>query len=100
MENAKEGEGWEDYDLKPTNYFYPERDFLGGKIASEKTKDKLFDEFEGRIPLHREVCDTLLQQLEEDSKFLCDHKVIDYSLFVLRRRHLNDRESSASQLAG
>jgi hypothetical protein len=96
MENAKEGEGWEDYDLKPTNYFYPERDFLGGKIASEKTKDKLFDEFEGRIPLHREVCDTLLQQLEEDSKFLCYHKVIDYSLFVLRRRHHDDRESIVS----
>jgi Phosphatidylinositol-4-phosphate 5-Kinase len=91
MENAKVGDGWEDYDLKPTNYFYPERDFLGGKITSEKTKDKLFDEFEGRIRLHRAEYEVLVQQLDEDSQFLCEHKAIDYSLFVLRRRYKQGR---------
>jgi hypothetical protein len=92
MENVKEGEGWEDYDLKPTNYFYPERDFLGGKMTSEKTKDKLFNEFEGRIRLRRAGYDALVQQLEEDSEFLCDLKGIDYSLFVLGRRHTPNKE--------
>jgi len=87
MVNSKVGEGSEDYDLKPTNFFFPERDFLGGKLTSEKTKQKLHDEFEGEIVLEQEAYNTLLKQLEEDSAFLCDMKAIDYSLFVIRRKY-------------
>jgi len=87
MVNSKLGDGWEDYDLKPTNYFFPERDFLGGKLASEKTKEQLHDEFHGEIQLDKEVYELLCKQLDEDSKFLCDMEAIDYSLFVIRRKH-------------
>jgi len=87
MVNSKVGEGWEDYDLKPTNYFFPERDFLGGKLTSEKTKEQLLDEFHGEIQLDKGVYELLCKQLDEDSKFLCHMEAIDYSLFVIRRKH-------------
>jgi|SRR5579862_3606186 len=87
MENSRDGDGWEDYDLKPTNYFYPERDFLGGKLTSQEHKEQLHDIFEGHIELHDREYKALMKTLEEDSKFLCDMEAIDYSLFVIRRRH-------------
>jgi Phosphatidylinositol-4-phosphate 5-Kinase len=86
MVNEKTGDEWETFDLKPTNYFFPERDFLGGMLTSEKTKEKLHDEFQGEIGLKRKDYDELLSQLEEDSKFLEEMEAIDYSLFVLRRK--------------
>lgn len=86
MVNSAQGEGWEEYDLKPTSYFYPERDFLGGRWTSEKTKEMLHDEFPGEIKLTREVYDRVMSQLEKDSVFLCSMEAIDYSLFLLRRK--------------
>ena len=87
MENSREGEGWEDYDLKPTNYFYPERDFLGGKLTSQEHKERLHDIFEGHIDLHAKEYEKLMKSLEEDAQFLSDMEAIDYSLFVIRRKH-------------
>lgn len=85
MVNSTSNE-WEDYDLKPTAYFYPERDFLGGRLTSQKTKEKLHDEFPGEITLTREIYDRVLRQLDKDTAFLCDMNVVDYSCFVVQRR--------------
>jgi hypothetical protein len=96
MENiqrdSSEGD-WEDYDLKPSDYFFPERDFMGGVLSTEETKEKLHDEFDGTIPLSKGTYDRLVRQLEEDSRFLCQMDVVDYSLFMLRRKHKNGIKS-------
>jgi hypothetical protein len=78
---------WEDYDLKPDEYFFPERDFMGGLLASEETKDKLHDTFEGTVPFTRRTYESIVRQLEEDSGFLCRMEVVDYSLFMIRRKY-------------
>jgi hypothetical protein len=59
MENTKFGEQddkrkdieWQTWDLKPMSYFYPERDVAGGALTSEETKDKLADDFSGKLVL-------------------------------------------------
>jgi len=93
MENIQNEDGeWEDFDLKPSDYFFPERDFMGGALATKETKDKLHDEFEGSVPLESKTYKTLIRQLEDDSRFLCGMDVVDYSLFMIRRK-LKDRIS-------
>lgn len=88
MENVQsEGDGWENYDLKPSNYFFPERDFMGGVLATEETKEKLYDEFDDTIPFTKEVYERLVGQLDEDSRFLCEMDIVDYSLFMIRWKH-------------
>ena len=82
-----EEEDWEDYDLKPSEYFFPERDFMGGLLASEETKEKLHDGFEGQVPFTRITFESIVRQLEEDSEFLCQMEVVDYSLFMIRRKY-------------
>jgi Phosphatidylinositol-4-phosphate 5-Kinase len=84
--NSARGEVWEEYDLKPTLYFYPERDFLGGWWTSKKTKDMLHDEFPGEIKLKPDAYSRVVSQLEKDSRFLCSMEAIDYSLFMLSRK--------------
>lgn len=36
---------WEMYDLKPVDYFYPERDLVRDPLLNEKTMEKLGDRF-------------------------------------------------------
>jgi hypothetical protein len=86
-EAKKQGEAdWESWDLKPTSYFYPERDIAGGALASEATKDHLADEFRDKIIIHREQAEEFLSSLEADSKLLSEHNAVDYSLFLVRMR--------------
>lgn len=75
---------WEDWDLKPTSYFYPERDVADGALTSEATKSQLHDEFHDKIILSRSQADELFSALEEDTKLLADHNAVDYSLFLVR----------------
>jgi hypothetical protein len=81
----KEGKpNWQHWDLKPTSYFYPERDIAGGMLAGEETLDRLPDEFDGKILLTREHADDLFANLEEDTRLLAQHNATDYSLFLVR----------------
>lgn len=75
---------WEDWDLKPTSYFYPERDIAEGALTSEATKSQLADEFHDKIILTQEQADSFFASLEDDTKLLAKHNAVDYSLFLVR----------------
>ncbi|KAF2839825.1 SAICAR synthase-like protein [Patellaria atrata CBS 101060] len=79
----REGE-WETYDLKPIDYFYPERDLAGGHLASDAVKDKLVDKFEDKVRLTRDEKAKLVARLEKDTEVLAKRNVTDYSLFLVR----------------
>lgn len=84
-DEAEEGSAkWETYDLKPTSYFFPERDIAGGRLTSEATKERLADRFEDKIVLSKEDAQQLMEQLEKDTKVLEDANAVDYSLFLVR----------------
>lgn len=75
---------WETWDLKPTSYFYPERDIADGRLTSEATKDQLSDEFDGKIILSQENADEFRRILEADTRLLTHYNAVDYSLFLVR----------------
>lgn len=86
MENLLYGkkDTWEDYDLKPMSYFYPERDVADGALSSEATKSKLADDFNEKIVLKLDEVEDLIAHLEKDTKFLSDNNAVDYSLMLVR----------------
>jgi hypothetical protein len=75
---------WETYDLKPNDYFYPERDTLGGRLAPESVKERLIDEFPDKIRVTIDEKEELIDQLLRDTKILQDANAVDYSLFLVR----------------
>jgi hypothetical protein len=75
---------WEHWDLKPTSYFYPERDIADGALTSEATKQQLADEFHDKIRLSRDAAVDFLDTLEQDTRLLADYNATDYSLFLVR----------------
>lgn len=75
---------WETYDLKPNDYFYPERDVAGGRLAPESVKERLIDEFPDKIRVTSDEKEELVAQLLRDTKFLQDANAVDYSLFLIR----------------
>ncbi|KAF2273342.1 uncharacterized protein EI97DRAFT_436204 [Westerdykella ornata] len=77
-------ERWETYDLKPDDYFYPERDIAGGKLAPESVKERLTDTFPDRVRVTQDQKEELVEQLLRDTKVLQDANVVDYSLFLVR----------------
>ena len=79
-----QGDKWETYDLKPTSFFYPERDILEGALTSQATKDKLVDDFDDKIRITEAQFNDLLSVLEADTAFLEKHNAVDYSLFLVR----------------
>jgi hypothetical protein len=81
---ASGGGKWESWDLKPTSYFFPERDIAGGNLTSEATKSKLADHFDDKLVLKREDFDQFTQQLEKDTILLAENLAVDYSLFLIR----------------
>ncbi|KAK4160419.1 hypothetical protein QBC43DRAFT_219921 [Cladorrhinum sp. PSN259] len=84
-EAKKRGEAdWEDWDLKPTSYFYPERDIADGALTSEATLSQLADEFHDKIILSQQQADEFFSALEEDTKLLEEYNAVDYSLFLVR----------------
>ncbi|KAK6865427.1 hypothetical protein PG995_001955 [Apiospora arundinis] len=104
--NGQDGEGeqpkkkWESWDLKPTSYFFPERDIAGGKLTSEATKSKLADEFEGKLYLTLDQAEDFKAQLQKDTKFLADRNAVDYSLFLVRISVDTDGDNADGQEAG
>jgi len=85
-EAGEDGEAtWETYDLKPADFFFPERDLAGGMLAPESVKDKLLDEFEEKVRVGSAAQrDGLLSVLERDTLLLQEHNAVDYSLFLVR----------------
>ncbi|ORY60854.1 phosphatidylinositol-4-phosphate 5-kinase-domain-containing protein [Pseudomassariella vexata] len=75
---------WESWDLKPTSYFYPERDVVGGALASEATKSRLADKFDDKVYLSLNDAEDFKAQLEKDTKLLANCNAVDYSLFLVR----------------
>ncbi|KAI0409278.1 SAICAR synthase-like protein [Xylaria palmicola] len=78
------GRKWESWDLKPMSFFYPERDIAGGALATEATKSKLADEFDGKIRLTAEHAARFRALLEQDTQLLAENNAVDYSLFLVR----------------
>ena len=78
------GDAWETYDLKPIDYFYPERDVAEGKLVSEATKDRLVDRFEDKLRITRTQLADLKSVLESDTALLASTNTVDYSLFLVR----------------
>ncbi|KAL2181177.1 phosphatidylinositol-4-phosphate 5-kinase-domain-containing protein [Thermothelomyces heterothallicus CBS 202.75] len=86
-EAKRKGEAdWENWDLKPASYFYPERDIAGGALTSEATKKQLADEFHDKIVLRREQAEDFFSSLEQDTRLLAEHNAVDYSLFLVRMK--------------
>ncbi|KAI9926397.1 hypothetical protein MW887_004161 [Aspergillus wentii] len=77
-------EQWETFDLKPVDYFYPERDLVPEPLVSEETIHRLGDRFEDKIRLRRADYEDLKRTLEIDTKFLQSANTVDYSLFLVR----------------
>ncbi|KAL9078982.1 MAG: hypothetical protein Q9157_002125 [Trypethelium eluteriae] len=75
---------WESYDLKPTSYFYPERDLMDGKLAPDSVKSRLADKFEDKIRVTGDEARDLQRQLQIDTQQLADTNAVDYSLFLVR----------------
>lgn len=93
---------WEHWDLKPTSYFYPERDIAEGRLTSEATKSQLADEFHDKIILTKEQAEEFWRNLEEDTRMLAHYNAVDYSLFLVRiqtdgpAQQVSDPSSSSS----
>jgi hypothetical protein len=75
---------WETYDLKPNDYFYPERDIAGGRLAPVSVKERLIDEFPDKVRVTMDEKEELVEQLLRDTKILQDANAVDYSLFLVR----------------
>jgi hypothetical protein len=97
-EAKKNGEAeWEDWDLKPTSYFYPERDIAGGALTSEATKSQLADEFHDKVILSRKQAEDFFSSLEADTRLLAEHNAVDYSLFLVRMQPPPQTGTSVAQ---
>lgn len=83
---------WETYDLKPNDYFFPERDVAGGRLAPQSVKERLIDEFNDKVRVTIDEKEELVAQLTRDTKLLQENNAVDYSLFLVR--YPADLESS------
>ena len=77
-------QNWETYDLKPIDYFYPERDLVPEPLVSQDTLSKLADTFNEKLHLWRKDYETFWHSLESDTKFLQHANAVDYSLLLVR----------------
>lgn len=87
MENLLEGEQeWETFDLKPQDYFFPERDIADGQLASDEVIENLTDRVphEIKVPGNHKL--KLMEALMKDTELLAKHDAVDYSLFLVRTK--------------
>lgn len=82
--NERDQALWETYDLKPNDYFYPERDIAGGRLAPQSVKERLIDEFPDKVRVTIDEKEDLVAQIARDTKILQDSNAVDYSLFLVR----------------
>ncbi|PFH58712.1 hypothetical protein XA68_13328 [Ophiocordyceps unilateralis] len=74
----------ETYDLKPDDYFFPERDIADGRLVPASIKDRLVDSFPGEVRVSSKARRDLVSLLEADTALLADKSAVDYSLFLVR----------------
>lgn len=92
----READKWETYDLKPIDYFYPERDLVPEPLRNEGVMRKHFDVFNDKIRITREQYSDLRQMIEQDTGFLQSANTVDYSLFLVRfPAHLQPNNTNA-----
>jgi hypothetical protein len=84
VESEDARDQWSTYDLKPDNYFFPERDIAGGSLSSENVRNKLVDQMPSRLRVSAQMADQLFNLLNTDTEFLANSNVVDYSLFLVR----------------
>lgn len=91
MENLQYGkqsdpekDKWEAYDLKPLQYFYPQRDLLPSPLVTETVLKKTLNVFKDKIRITRGEYEELRRTMEEDTMFLESADTVDYSLFLIR----------------
>lgn len=94
LDSAKDK--WETYDLKPSSYFFPERDIADGQLAPDSVLDKLIDEFPGKVVVSEDQKRLLIDLLSADTKLLAENNAVDYSLFLVRFPGPNARSSPSS----
>ncbi|RBR05522.1 uncharacterized protein FIESC28_11333 [Fusarium coffeatum] len=82
--NGEEGKTWETYDLKPNDYFFPERDIADGALVPDSVIERLVDEFPDKVRVTRQAKEELISLLFADSALLAAHNAVDYSLFLVR----------------
>ncbi|PYH49157.1 phosphatidylinositol phosphate kinase family protein [Aspergillus saccharolyticus JOP 1030-1] len=75
---------WETFDLKPVDYFYPERDLVPDPLVSKTTLSKIADEFADKVRISQSQYVALMQTLEADTHFLEVANAVDYSLYLVR----------------
>ncbi|OTA06469.1 hypothetical protein A9Z42_0072330 [Trichoderma parareesei] len=75
---------YETYDLKPDDYFFPERDLADGRLAPQSIKNRLVDHFPDQIQVSQQATKDLMELLDTDTSFLAESNVLDYSLFLVR----------------
>ncbi|KAH8427305.1 phosphatidylinositol phosphate kinase family protein [Aspergillus melleus] len=83
-EDPRYSDLWETYDLKPIDYFYPERDLVPEPLVSEETISRLADEFPDKIRLTRAQYEDMMSMLRTDTELLEASNTVDYSLFLVR----------------
>ncbi|KAF2499328.1 SAICAR synthase-like protein [Lophium mytilinum] len=83
---------WETYDLKPSDYFFPERDIAGGRLAPESVKERLIDTFPDKVRVGVDEKEALVYTLTQDTKILQEANAVDYSLFLVRYPYLEGEE--------
>ncbi|KAJ1325870.1 Phosphatidylinositol-4-phosphate 5-Kinase [Microdochium nivale] len=98
-DGAVDNSKWESWDLKPMSYFYPERDVAGGALASEATKSRLPDKFQGKVYLSAAQRDEFLAQLRKDTQLLADANAVDYSLFLVRVTNESDPDATVPSIS-
>jgi hypothetical protein len=77
-------DGWATFDLKPEDYFFPERDIADGRLAPDSVKDRLVDTMPHQVVVAPHLRDALVAQLKADTALLAAHSAVDYSLFLVR----------------
>ncbi|KAK5988549.1 hypothetical protein PT974_10033 [Cladobotryum mycophilum] len=95
---GNEGDEWETYDLKPSDYFFPERDIADGRLVSESVRERLIDTFPGKVRVSADMKRDLISLLEADTQLLADKSAVDYSLFLVRFPSVNNRERQPSHV--
>ncbi|KAL1953921.1 hypothetical protein VTO42DRAFT_2043 [Malbranchea cinnamomea] len=80
---TKEDE-WETYDLKPSEYFFPQRDMLPKQMTSPGTMKRVINVFDDKVRLTQRQFSELRTMLATDTAFLRRANVVDYSLFLVR----------------
>ncbi|QUC18531.1 uncharacterized protein UV8b_02772 [Ustilaginoidea virens] len=89
MENLLRGRPdvqWQTFDLKPTDYFFPERDLVHQRLVPSDVVDRLADEPPRGVDVSSRAALELTDLVAEDTAFLAHHNAVDYSLLFARSR--------------